>query len=131
MRVVGRRVPACRGPPARGVSLRVTFHPAAAQEFEDAAAWLEGRRPGLGQAFLEAVRQTTHHLETWSDAGIVVRAATETAVIRRMLILRFPYAIIYQRSTTSFASSPRPTYIGGPATGDRGRAEPGRCTSGP
>jgi plasmid stabilization system protein ParE len=70
---------------------RVEFHPEAEEEMREAARWYETQSAGLGQAFLDAV-----------DAAAARIAANPEAFgfagpgIRRHLVRRFPFGILYQ-----------------------------------
>ena len=66
------------------------FHPAAEVELTEAADWYDEERPGLGIEFIEAVRvnirQVVQAPRVWPLA----------AGVRRSLMRRFPYAIVYR-----------------------------------
>lgn len=66
------------------------FHPNAAREFEDAAAWYDERRPGLGAEFAAAVFELADQVAASPRRWRRVRKA------RRALLTRFPYAIVYR-----------------------------------
>ena len=73
------------------MTLRVLFRQAANREFEDAAAWYEERRVGLGEEFIREI----------DDA--VVRAATAPERfpvvfndVRRTVARRFPFAVYFR-----------------------------------
>src|SRR5437879_10585806 len=83
---------------------RVSFHAMAEQELNDAASYYNALRPGLGQAFLdEAERAVTQILEYPEAAPLVNRT------VRKKLIRRFPYSVMYSLHT------------------DRGHPDPGHC----
>lgn len=66
------------------------FHPAAEAELEEAAEWYEASKEGLGRAFIADVRR---RIET------IVEAPERWALkhgTRRVLLARFPYAIVYR-----------------------------------
>jgi ParE toxin of type II toxin-antitoxin system, parDE len=54
------------------VSLAVRFSAEAAAELDDAAAWYDGQRPGLGNAFIDAVAAATAALANWPRSGAPV-----------------------------------------------------------
>ena len=67
------------------------FRPAAAADVDEAYDWYESRRSGLGEEFLEAVRQTLLRVETQPEQYPVIRRK-----IRRALLQRFPYGLYYR-----------------------------------
>jgi len=68
----------------------VSFHPLAERELNDAARYYDIESPGLGSAFLDAVQQTYLSILDHPQSGTVV-----VGVVRRRLIRRFPYALLY------------------------------------
>jgi plasmid stabilization system protein ParE len=74
------------------MSLRVVFRRAARDELEEAAAWYEDRRPGLGEELLaevdEAIERAGNHPE---------RHANVVRDVRRTVLRRFPYTIYFRR----------------------------------
>jgi plasmid stabilization system protein ParE len=50
---------------------------------------------GLGQAFITEVERTTEEIVRYPEAGLVMRGS-----IRRRLIRRFPYALLYRMKAT-------------------------------
>ncbi len=72
------------------------FHPAAEVELAEAADWYDEKRPGLGIELVEAVRanirQVVQAPRAWPQAGGV----------RRSLMRRFPYAIVYRLTRDNF-----------------------------
>jgi plasmid stabilization system protein ParE len=68
----------------------VIFAPLARVEFEDAAAWYEEERPGLGAEFRDAVNETIEQVSFHPERFRLVAPATRRAVLRR-----FPYSIYY------------------------------------
>jgi plasmid stabilization system protein ParE len=70
--------------------LKVTFNPAARAELAEAVAFYDEQAAGLGDAFAAEVRRTVLRILEHPDAGYAVRAR-----VRRRLVLRFPYSILY------------------------------------
>jgi plasmid stabilization system protein ParE len=69
---------------------RVSFHLLAEQELNDACLYYEDKSTGLGSAFLEAI------VRALDDIRKYPRAASPAAEsVRRKLVRRFPYAILY------------------------------------
>ena len=73
---------------------RVTYHRMARSELNEAAQYYESESPGLGAAFLDEVERCTQTIVNFPEAGSLI---TET--IRRRLLLRFPYALLYSIKT--------------------------------
>jgi len=69
---------------------KVSYHRLARRELNEAAQYYESESPGLGAAFLDEVERCGHALVNFSEAGPLI---TET--IRRRLVSRFPYALLY------------------------------------
>ena len=65
--------------------------PAAAADIEEAFAWYEAQRPGLGDEYLEAVNHAlTAVRESPRLHGVVHRD------VRRVKVRRFPYSVFYR-----------------------------------
>ena len=75
--------------------MEVIFHSEARTELVEAAAYYDERAGGLGMDFhdevLAAIELTLRHPRMWPDIG---------DGIRRCLVRRFPYAVLYE--TTPF-----------------------------
>ena len=69
---------------------RVSFHLLAERELNDTARYYELQSPGLGRAFLDAVKETCASICEHPQAGTTV-----IGTIRRRLIRRFPYGLLY------------------------------------
>jgi toxin ParE1/3/4 len=70
------------------------FHPEAEQEFIEAAAFYEQNVTGLGERFGKEVRRAIERLMEYPQIGSLIDAD-----LRRLLLIRFPYFLIY--SSTS------------------------------
>jgi toxin ParE1/3/4 len=70
--------------------VNVSFNPLAEQELNDAAQYYELESPGLGAAFLTEVQRCCDGIAEYPEAGHIVLGS-----IRRRLVRRFPYAILY------------------------------------
>jgi plasmid stabilization system protein ParE len=68
----------------------VSFHPLAERELNDAAQYYDMESEGLGAAFLGEVERCCGAILAHPEAGPAIRG-----VVRRRLIARFPYAILY------------------------------------
>lgn len=70
--------------------MNVSFHELAERELNDAARYYELESAGLGVAFLTEVQRCCDGIVEHPDAGHAVIGS-----IRRRLVRRFPYAILY------------------------------------
>ena len=77
----------------------VRIHAAAAEEAAEAAAWYERERPGLGVDFERAVDAALDLLEEEVLPLISVPGTAGTRGVKRLLLRRFPYAVIVREST--------------------------------
>lgn len=68
--------------------------PEADGEVIAAAEWYDARRIGLGEAFLGEIDQAYEAFRQQSWAGAALEYYAGTHVIRRVLLRRFPYAVI-------------------------------------
>jgi plasmid stabilization system protein ParE len=73
----------------------VSFHDLAKVELNETAQYYEGESVGLGQAFVAEVEHCTNEIVRHPDAGRVISGS-----IRRRLIRRFPYALLYRVEPT-------------------------------
>jgi toxin ParE1/3/4 len=67
----------------------------ARRELREAAVWYETRSLGLGRELLEAASDCFRHIEAHPTAGSPVEGVPEGVGARRVLLRRFPYAIVY------------------------------------
>ena len=87
----------------------------AAAELAEAVRWHEEKRPGLGAEFRDLVSTVFDVIEQHPDAGSPVTGSSSFAV-RRHLIPRFPYQVIYYVRRDAIAvvaiahTSRRPNY---------------------
>jgi plasmid stabilization system protein ParE len=72
------------------------FHRLADHELNEAAQYYELEEPGLGAAFLEEVDRCLQSIQTHPEAGAILRGD-----VRRRLVRRFPYALVYRIKPTS------------------------------
>jgi plasmid stabilization system protein ParE len=70
---------------------RPEFHRAAEHELNEAAQYYDLEDPGLGTAFLEEVDRCLQAIQAHPEAGAILRG-----VVRRRLLRRFPYALLYK-----------------------------------
>ena len=70
--------------------MRYEFHPEAEQEFVEAAAYYERNVTGLGERFGSEVRYAIERLLGYPELG-----SPMDADLRRLVLIRFPYLLIY------------------------------------
>ena len=73
-----------------------SFHPDAEAEFSDAVLFYESRVANLGRLFSTEVQRVISLIREYPGAGAPVRLP-----IRRTLVDRFPYTIVYRRDRES------------------------------
>jgi plasmid stabilization system protein ParE len=73
------------------MSLRVVFRRAARDEFEDAAAWYESQRHGLGDQFFSEIGESIENAAERPKQYPVVFAD-----VRRTVCRRFPFAVYFR-----------------------------------
>lgn len=74
---------------------RLEFHRLAERELNEAAQYYDSEEPGLGASFLQEVHRCLESIETSPGSGAILRGS-----VRRRLLRRFPYALLY-RTTAS------------------------------
>ncbi len=77
------------------MSLDVTFHRLAELELCEAAQYYDAESPGLGVTFIGEVERCTAAIVEHPEVGTYVRGS-----IRRRLVHRFPYGILYTHTST-------------------------------
>lgn len=75
----------------------VVVHEAAEQELSEAVLWYEARRPGLGSAL---IREAASALQGVAEGFDGIPYLGDPA-IRRVLLGRFPYSVIFFTSGTT------------------------------
>ena len=70
--------------------MRIRFLEAAQQEVDDAVAWYDEREEDLGREFLDELDRVIRRIKTFPLASTEIEPG-----IRRCLLARFPYALIY------------------------------------
>ena len=70
--------------------MTLSFNPIARQELADAAQYYELESPGLGVAFVGEVERCCASIMEQPESG-----RTILGFVRRRLIARFPYAVLY------------------------------------
>ena len=70
---------------------RPEFHRLAEYELNEAAQYYDLEDPGLGAAFLDEVDRCLQSIQAAPEAGAILRGT-----VRRRLLRRFPYAVLYR-----------------------------------
>jgi plasmid stabilization system protein ParE len=73
------------------MSLPVTFRRAARAEFDEAHAWYEHQRPGLGDQFSERVQEVLDRIAATPEVHQCVYKD-----VRRSVVQGFPYSVLYR-----------------------------------
>src|SRR5437764_13355782 len=73
------------------MSLPLVFRPVAQTEFDGAAAWYEGQRPGLGSDFVAEVQKVFDTIANQPD-----RYPIASGDVREAPVSRFPYCVYYR-----------------------------------
>ena len=76
------------------------IHEAAAEEAAEAAAWYEKERPGLGLDFEQAIDAALDLLEQDIVPMTSAPGVAGTRGVKRLLLRRFPYAVIVRERGT-------------------------------
>ena len=74
--------------------MTLSFHRLAERELNDAAYYYDRQNPGLGAAFLDEVERICADIAAFPHAGATLHGA-----IRRRMVRRFPYALLYTVQT--------------------------------
>ena len=70
--------------------MQISFNPLAERELKDAAQYYEAESPGLGDAFLGEVNHSCNVIAEYPEAAPLLLGS-----VRRRLLRRFPYALLY------------------------------------
>lgn len=70
--------------------MKSAFHPEAQREFLEAIDYYNGAEPGLGLQFYAEIKAAIELVEAFPDMWAEIGGG-----IRRCLVRRFPYAILY------------------------------------
>ena len=93
---------------------RPEFHRLAEYELNEAAQYYDLEEPGLGAAFLEEIDRCLQSIQAAPEAGAILGGT-----VRRRLLRRFPYALLYKikpsgiRILAVMNLRRRPTYLVG------------------
>ena len=61
------------------------------RELNEAAQYYDGETPGLGLSFIREVKRCLQSIAERPEAGVILAGA-----VRRRLLRRFPYALLYK-----------------------------------
>ena len=70
--------------------MKIDFLDLARQELDDAFDWYEAQAPGLGYDFLSEIDRAVRRILVYPQSAAIIETG-----LRRVLINRFPYGIIY------------------------------------
>lgn len=76
--------------------MTIRFLSVARQELDDAFAWYEHQSVGLGYEFLDEVDRAIRRIRAYPDSCVEL-----TRGLRRALLSRFPYGLVYGRESDS------------------------------
>ncbi len=82
------------------MTLRIRVEDAAREELQAAAAWYEGKRPGLGCELLDEVERTLELVRRHPRAGTPVLRVRAERGTRRVPLDRFPHSVVYRERPT-------------------------------
>lgn len=69
-------------------------------EFDEATAWYEQQRLGLGFEFIEAVDRVLARIEMHEKFVTAPVAILDRGVVRREFVRRFPYIVVFVETET-------------------------------
>lgn len=75
---------------------RPEFHQLADRELNEAAQYYQLESPGLGSSFLKEIDRCLQSIEEHPEVGVILRGS-----VRRRLLRRFPYALLYKIKPSS------------------------------
>ena len=70
--------------------MTIRFLSISQRELDDAVAWYDGQAEGLGMEFLDELDRAVRRIAAYPFSGMEIDPG-----LRRCLLARFPYAIIY------------------------------------
>ncbi|MDF0643481.1 MAG: type II toxin-antitoxin system RelE/ParE family toxin [Nitrospira sp.] len=73
----------------------IGFSPEAVEELAEAASWYETRQSGLALRFLQDISQAQHAIQARPLSFPRLTKMAADLVIRRALLSRFPYALVF------------------------------------
>ncbi len=76
--------------------MKVRLLAEAQAEASEAACWYDDRQVGLGEEFVEALAKRLAEIEEHPDRFSRLETIRTTREIRRTLVRRFPYNVIYE-----------------------------------
>ena len=77
---------------------RISFRPQARAEIREARGWYEGQVAGLGRAFIAELDATLAFMRLHPQ---MYMAVSEDGQVRRALLHRFPYSLVYELTSPS------------------------------
>lgn len=92
--------------------MKISFLAPARQELDDAVVWYNEQATELRQEFLDELDRAVRRAATFPMSCPEIESG-----VRRCLLARFPYGLIYGIDGDRLSSSPWPTCIVSPVTG--------------
>ena len=71
--------------------MKVSFHPRAREDLDEAVRYYEGKRPGLGLELRIEVERTVERIVEYPESG-----TPRPPQCRRLRTRRFPYGVVYR-----------------------------------
>lgn len=75
-------------------------HPEARDELREAAYWYDGREPGLGESFYDAIDAAIVRIAEWPSFAPVFPGWVDSPIVRSMAVNVFPYRVLYYLTDT-------------------------------
>jgi plasmid stabilization system protein ParE len=97
--------------------MKLRLDPRADAEIREAAAWYERQRVGLGIEFIAAIDAAVQRIRQQPQRYSRLETLPEEENIRRLLLDRFPYAVIYESAPKRFEFLPWRTRADGQTIG--------------
>jgi plasmid stabilization system protein ParE len=79
---------------------KVRLLPEAETEIDEAIQWYDRQEFGVGERFLQAVREALQAVAEHPHRYPVVATLRSGDMVRRILLTRFPYAVVYHVGET-------------------------------
>jgi plasmid stabilization system protein ParE len=73
----------------------ISIHETTENELNDAADFYDLESPGLGEAFINEIHKAIDLIARFPEASLIIRGR-----IRRKVLIKFPYALIYSLRAT-------------------------------
>ena len=78
------------------MTVSVSFHKLAETELYEAAQYYESESEGLGKLFLDHIEAAVQRIQKYPESAPLINE-----VVRRMIVQRFPYNVLYSAVSDS------------------------------